>query len=369
MPTTTSGAEQQVYEHNGMHWKRLPDCASTFDELLQARSRWMEIFRETRWNPWRTEELADEQEHARDVMRRWMRAEPDHRYLTKRELGARQGAITRKHNARYKADQERWERDKQHYDPERENARFALLEREAIRARQTRELDAYRSGERFPSMAADRRAKEIDDLEAKLSTNEAEIVRLSDVVGEREEVLDEEGRLPRDRRLGSLISYGIRRHDQVPKLQQSTAELRECIKGTKNRAEKSKLDAQLWSEDRHLQALLLVPILSAEEMCADCCFPQYQHASGGETHESRPCPRWPHYAAQMERVWEILRSASKQTKPGEPEPPKLQPLATLPGNLAITELIDRLSALQQEHPNAVVSHGRANRWKLWPKKQ
>ncbi|MBT2486402.1 MULTISPECIES: hypothetical protein [unclassified Microbacterium] len=68
------------------------------------------------------DELEQEQERAYRVMREWMRAEPDHQYLTKRQMGAREAAIMRKHNAQYKADQSPWERDKHRYNSEREKA-------------------------------------------------------------------------------------------------------------------------------------------------------------------------------------------------------------------------------------------------------
>lgn len=52
-----------------------------------------------------------------------------------------------------------------------------------------------------------------------------------------------------------------------------------------------------------------------------------------------------------------------------PEPAKPRPLATIPGNISISEVIARLSTLQEEHPNAVVLRGRANRWELWPENE
>lgn len=365
--STTTEQDAQVYEHDGLLWKPVPGSTSTFDDFLHAQSRWMEIFHETRWNPWREDELSDEKERAHHVMCEWTRAEPDFRQMTDREVSAMMSAMKRKHRAEYKADQARWERDKRRYDPAREAARFALLERESIRARQDHELAAYRSGERFPDMAADRRAQEVTNLEAKIQANDAEIERLGRVVGDREDVVDEGGMLPRDRRIGNLVMYDIRRRSQVEELQKSTAKLREQMRSTKDRAEKNKLTAHLHSEDHQLQVLLNVPILAVEDMCADCYTPQFQHASGGDLYESRPCPRWPLYAARMGQVWQLLRSAHERTKPAEPEPPKPQPLATLPGNLPIADVIERLSALRDAHPDAIVKRGRANRWELWPK--
>lgn len=101
-------------------------------------------------------------------------------------------------------------------------------------------------------------------------------------------------------------------------------------------------------------------------MCADCYTPAFQHASGGDIYESRPCPLWPMHAARMEHVWEILRSASDRVQDTRPAPPTPQPLATLPAKLPIAEVIAKLQELQVQHPDAVVKRGRANRWELWP---
>ncbi len=358
-----------VFEHNGMLWKPLPGCASTFDDLVCAQARWLEIFHETHWSPWRAEELAAEQERAHDVMQEWARAEPNHRYLTNRELGAQMGAITRKHRARFKADQARWERDKERYVPEREKARFALLELESVRARQTRELGRCRSGERYPAMVPERRAEMVADLVRKLDVTENEIARLAEIVGDPEEVLDAAGQLPRDRRSGNLIMYDIRRRDQVPRLMQSTAELPQRIRATKDRRERAKLEAHLQSERRQLRALMEVPILSAGDMCADCYVPQFQHEPDSGTDGTCPCPSWPRYTARMEQVWNTLRAVQERQTPPAPEPAKPRPLTTIPGNIPISDVIARLSILQQEHPKAVVRRGRANRWELWPESE
>ncbi|GAA3871211.1 hypothetical protein GCM10022381_12900 [Leifsonia kafniensis] len=367
MVTNTIAADAQVFEHEGLLWRPKPEATSTFEEFLHAQGRWLEIWHETNWNPWRTDELAPELAHVEQVTSEWQRAEPSFRPLTNRQLGARMGEITRRVHAERLADEVRWERDKERYDSEREKARFALLEREVVQASMGRELAQHHAGTLFPMMPADRRAKEVADLEATIERNHAEIVRLAALVGDREDVVDEEGKLPRDRRKWNIIWYGVTRRDQVEEFNASIGSLREKIAETMDRSEKSSLRIQLSSEERCLAGLLAVPRLEAEQMCADCYTPQFQHASGGDIYSSRPCPRWPMHAARMEHVWEILRSASKRAHPTAPEPPKPQPLATLPGSLPISEVIERLSTLQKEHPDAVVKRGRSNRWELWPK--
>ncbi len=331
---------------------------------MHSRNRWMEIFQETRWNPWRTEELGAEKDGTYRVMREWTRAEPDFRPMTNRQVGAMMGAMKRRHKAQQKTDDTRWEQNRQRYDPEREKARYALLEQESIHVGQVAELEAYRSGERYPRMDPDHRAQKMAKLEEKLQRCDAEIARLSVVVGDREDVVDERGLLPGDRRIGNFVMYRMAREDKVEELQQLTSELRERIGSTKDRSEKSKLRTELQFKDRHLQALLHVPILTAEDMCADCATPQYQHASGGGPYESRPCGHWPIFATHMDRLYEYLRSTLDNAKPVAPAPP--QPLATLPGSLPIAEVIDQLSELQKTYPGAIVKQGRGKQWELWP---
>lgn len=126
MPTTTTDAAQQVHEHDGMLWKPKPGYTSTFEDLLTAQRRWFEIFHETHWNPWRENELQPEVEWSEKVMGEWERAEPDHRPMTKRRIGAINAAITRKVQAAGRADEARWEDAKASYDAERERSRYAM---------------------------------------------------------------------------------------------------------------------------------------------------------------------------------------------------------------------------------------------------
>lgn len=116
--------------------------------------------------------------------------------------------------------------------------------------------------------------------------------------------------------------------------------------------------------EHELTVLLAVPRLTPEDMCADCDTPMAQHLASGN--DARGCPHWPLRAARMQEAWERVRRILEQTRPAEPVPLKPEPLATLPGNLGIGEVIERLKQLQAKHPDAVVKRGRANRWELWP---
>lgn len=175
-----------AYVHHGLLWRPKAGCTSTFEEFTQARTHIVEIWRETDWNPWHTTELAPQLARAEQVDDEWECADPVWKPLTKRQMGARMAAITRRVKADSTKREARWQRDKDRYDPERERARYALLEREAAQPRREIEVAELRSGVRFPGMPADKRAAEVAELEQKLARNAAEIARLREVVGDPE---------------------------------------------------------------------------------------------------------------------------------------------------------------------------------------
>ncbi len=69
----------------------------------------------------------------------------------------------------------------------------------------------------------------------------------------------------------------------------------------------------------------------------------------------------------MRQAREILFAATERTKAKEePDPPKPHPIAVLPSGLPIAEVITKLRELKNEHPDAIVKRGRANKWEIWP---
>jgi len=125
-------SDEQTRQHDGILWRSKPGATSSFEEFLLTREHWLELFHEADWNPWGKEELEAERERADQVIEEWKRAEPNFTPLTKRQVGARMAAITRRVRAERKANEARWGRDKARYDVEREKVRFAMLEREAL---------------------------------------------------------------------------------------------------------------------------------------------------------------------------------------------------------------------------------------------
>lgn len=212
-----------IHEHHGLPWRAKPGHTSTFDEFRNAREHIVEIWHETDWNRWLKAELAAQLQRAMDVDDEWKCADPDRKPLTKRQIGARMAAITRKVKKDSEARQARWDSDKSRYDPEGEKARWALRERQASQPHRQKGVDDLRSGARYPGMPADRRAREVEELEKSLQKNAAEIARLSVIVGDPEDVVDEHGRLPRDRRTWNLNEYRYRRIQQVEALREAVS--------------------------------------------------------------------------------------------------------------------------------------------------
>jgi hypothetical protein len=66
--------------------------------------------------------------------------------------------------------------------------------------------------------------------------------------------------------------------------------------------------------------------------------------------------RLPDWAARLQYVRELLFSATPEM-PVPPPTPKPTPIATLPSGLPIAEVIQRLSEIQQAHPDAVIASG------------
>jgi len=140
---TTTNSSASVFEHEGLLWKSKPETTSAFTQLLEARSTLREITKDSLWSPWVREEREEESDAALAVMEQWTRAEPGFRQMTEQEVDEMLAESDRRSAAAHAADVERWERDRQRYDPERESARLALLERSSRLKFVTEELARY----------------------------------------------------------------------------------------------------------------------------------------------------------------------------------------------------------------------------------
>lgn len=271
----------------------------------------------------------------------------------------------------FKRKQERRERERQEnltrYDPAREQARLELLEQECVLAHKTHEVAKLRSGEAFPAMPADRRATQVAELDMAIEHHSAAVDRLRPDVGDPEDVPDQYGRLPRDRRHSSLYRYRDRRIDEVREIRAVLPDLEAQIKATDDKDVRSKLRAERDIKKWRLDKLLAVPRLQAEDMCADCTTPAGKHGYVSPPSD-HPCPAWPgqrRIHADLVRMLETFQRRRDADR-AEPPKPKPEPLAVVPSGLPIGEVVERLQKLQAKHPDAEVRRGRANRWELWP---
>ncbi|QFG23725.1 hypothetical protein [Actinomadura sp. WMMB 499] len=372
MATTSAPLPEGVIKVDGMLWKPKPGATATAEEFTAARTSFREINRDGRWNPWVLDERRAELDEAMAIMDQWTRAEPGHRRLTMKQMEARWEREDRRlERERAAADKQR-EARKKHYDPERAQARLSLLEDQSFFEHLQTELVAFRDGSRSPGMESIKRQKEMAELETKIESAQKSVKRLEAEVGDPEEVIDENGWLPSERRDDLLLQYKYDREFAVRDLRKQLAELQSAYKASKDRKERSDLRSKISISQRKIDDLLAVPELAAEQMCSECATPMFKHGWVTPPYDG-PCPAWPGWAKQIQRAREILRTAAeankRDKKPPVPPPPKPEPLAIIPSGLPIAEITARLTELQKQFPDAEVRRGRANRWELWPAKR
>lgn len=369
MPTDSGQVTRKADVHSDGErlWRAKPGATSTFEENVAARELFIDLHQDEFWNPWRIEEQAAELERAQQIMEQWERAEPNFRRKTKRQLDTEMARWDRN----FKRKQERRELKRQEnlkrYDATREHTRLELLEQECVLAHKIDEVGKLRSGEAFPAMTADRRATQVAELDEAIERHRAAVNRLKPAVGDPEDVPDQYGRLPRDRRYSTLYRYRERRIDEVRELRALLPDLEMQIKGTDDKAVRSKLRAERDVKKWRLEKLLAVPRLEAADMCADCATPAGKHGYVSPPYDF-PCPAWPGQRRIHAEVLKMLETFQRRRDADRAEPPKPkpEPLAVVPSGLPIREVVERLRELQAKYPDAEVRRGRANRWELWP---
>lgn len=364
MTESTFRQAKQVYEFEDMLVTPKPGATSTFEDYAAARTIFVQINDDARWNPWVHEDRASEERSAMAVMEQWTRAEPGFRQMTTQEMLDEFRRRTDADLAAGAVDAARQERDKERYAPEREQARLSLLEQESILSRQREEMVELRAG-RYPAMSDERRTAKIAEIEHATNDRETQIAMLASIVGDREDIVDKYGRLPRDRRKASLLHYQLNRERKVRELRARIPELRTAATESKDRTERSKLRSELQTAESRLETLLAVPPLSEDDMCSECARPA-SHRGWVSPPYDGPCPAWPGWAERLRQARQILFAGAERATVKEPDQPKPHPIAVLPSGLPIAEVIAKLSELQNEHPDAIIKRGRANKWEIWP---
>jgi len=125
--------------------------------------------------------------------------------------------------------------------------------------------------------------------------------------GDPEEVVDEHGWLPRDRREQTWWSYRLDRERKVRDLKQQRPELEAALQGAIDRAERRERRDKLAEATRDLDRLIAEGPFTSEEMCSECATPM--------AHLGHPCPAWPGWAARMRDAQRILKAFASAAKP------------------------------------------------------
>lgn len=182
----------------------------------------------------------------------------------------------------------------------------------------------------------DRRATQVAELNKGIERHRAAVNRLKPAVGDPEDIPDQYGRLPRDRRYSTLYRYRERRIDEVREIRALLPDLETQIKGTDAKAVRSKLRAERDIKKWRLDKLLAVPRLEAEDMCADCANPADKHGYVSPPFDY-PCPAWPGQRRIHAEVMKMLETFQRRRDAARAEPlkPKPEPLAVVPSGLPI----------------------------------
>lgn len=370
MAARTTDLDDGVVEIEGMLWRPKPDAVATVEEFIVARDDFMAATHERLWSPWRRDECWVRQDAAIEVMEQWDRAEPDHRLLTREEFDAEQAAHEVEREAERRADEQRIAEARQRYDPEREKARLSLLEHEAILAHVTAELSRYNVGGTDPSGAGGRRTREAEDLRAKATSVAAMIESLRAVVGDPEDVVDAQGRLPRDRRQSWLWELQFKREYEVRKLHGEITTIEAELKSTTDKDARKELRERASRATRRRRAWDEIPRQEAAVMCSECPMPMSYHgwtSSGDRDFLDGPCPAWPNWSARVRSAVQRIKESAERARTERTVPPiKQEPLGFVKAGLPTGETVAQLQDLADRYPDSEVRKGRGGRLEVWP---
>jgi hypothetical protein len=370
-----------IVELDGMLWAPVPGTTVTAGEFAEARSVILEVHRSLWWNPWVLTDRAAQYDAALETCGQWARAEPGHERKTPEEYEAQFARQAAEDEAQAAAEQEQAERDRAEraagYDPDRARARLALLEEQGILAAKVRERDEITSRDLFPLMEDDRRSRHLAALGREIAAVQRAADELAVLAGDPEQVCDERGWLPAERREVSLALFRARREAQVYELRASIPARKAGLKTLTGKTERARLREALKTDAARLAALEAMPPMNAAGMCPECAEPDrhspavtFNLADGTTT--GGPCPAWPRWAQQVEKLHAELRQWAARRKTGPPAsapgppPAKTGPVAVITLSGPIEDLTAKLAEIQASHPGAQIRPGKRNQWEIWP---
>ena len=260
-------------ELDGMLWKPEPSATASGEEFAAARSLIVEIHELERWNPWVREDRAAEYEAAVAIFGQWTRAEPGFWEKTHEEFQAEHELWLANLQASTKAEAARRSQERAAraaaYDPERVQARLALLERRAVLAADVEEQDGIAFRQLFPAMPEDARQQRLAELRRRIAEASAAVQDLTGRAGDVETVADENGWLPAERREFVLQMFAARRVEEVPELRERVTRQQAALKAAKGQAERGPIRDALRKDTCRLEFLEGIPPLTAAGMCSE----------------------------------------------------------------------------------------------------
>ncbi len=359
-------------ELDGKRWEQVPGATATAEDFIAALSLLHEIHQQCQWSPWVMQDRAREYDAALTTCEQWTSTDPASPRKTLEEYEAGLEQRLAEADARFLAEEARAEQDRaeraKHYDPERAQARLAMLEEQGILADKIRQRDEILSG--GPSRPADAdRHKLLAGLERDIAIKTQEVDGLAAVVVDPETVTDAKGWLPAERREMALTLFKAERGTEVRDLRARIADGQATLKSLKAKPERAELREALRKDKARLAYLEEMPPFEAAGMCSECVSPAW-HTPGvtysldGAWETGGPCPAWPRWAKGVNAVREAWRQAAQGPPKAPPPPP--QPIAVLAPGVSVEDVIAQLTAIQADHPGAQVRQSRGHRWEIWP---
>ncbi len=364
-------------ELDGKRWEPVPGGTATAAEFIAARAFIHQIHQQAEWSPWVIQDRAAEYDSAMETLGQWTITNPASHRKTPGEWEAELKQQLAEASARLRADQAQAEKDRaeraQSYHADRDRARLALLESQAILADGIRQRDEILSGDRFPLAIENDQRRLLAGLEGEIAAEKKRAIDLAVAVGDPETVADANGWLPAERRELALTLFKAQRETEVRDLRARVADGQAALQSLRGRSARAEFREALSQDQARLAYLEQMPPLEASGMCSECVSPAWHtpaitfHLDGTGT-TGGPCPAWPRWAETVNAIRHVLLQASQRPPkaPPLPSPAPSKPLAVLAPGTAIEDVIAQLTAIQAGHPGAEVRQGKGHRWEIWP---
>jgi hypothetical protein len=260
-------------ELDGKGWEPVPGATVSAEEFIAARSLIHEVHQQAAWSPWVLQDRVEEYDAAWETCGQWKPTEPGPpKTLEEREAELEQRLADAE--AQYEAKEAQAERDRaeraKNYNPEREQARLALLEEQGILADALRERDELLTAGAAQAPAKDPRRDLLATAKKTVAAKSKEVDDLLAVIGDPETVCDKDGWLPIERRQLALTRFKARRGLQVQTLRARIPDAQARIETLQYQDERAQTRESLRRDQALLARWEQMQPLQAAGMCSEC---------------------------------------------------------------------------------------------------